>query len=49
MLDFSRLKKPPDNSFIEAVISKLCSECVNTRWILALEDAFDKLDRWRRG
>ena len=48
-LDFLRLGKLPVNSFIEAVISKLCSEYVNTRWFLALEDAGDKLDRWRRG
>lgn len=47
-LDFSRPGKPTDNAFIEAFNSKLRSECVNTHWFLSLEDACDKLDRWRR-
>lgn len=47
-LEFSRPGKPTDNAFIEAFNSKLCSECVNTQWFLSLEDAWEKLDRWRR-
>lgn len=47
-LDFSWPGKPTDNAFIEAFNSKLRSECVNTHWFLSLEDACDKLDRWRR-
>lgn len=47
-LDFSRPSKPTDNAFIEAFNSKLRSECVNTHWFLSLEDACEKLDRWRR-
>ena len=47
-LDFSRPGKPTDNAFIEAFNSKLRSECVNTHWFLSLEDACEKLDRWRR-
>lgn len=47
-LDFSRLGEPTDNAFIEAFNSKLRSECVNTHWFLSLEDACEKLDRWRR-
>jgi putative transposase len=40
--------KPTDNAFIEAFNSKLRSECVNRHWFLSLEDACEKLDRWRR-
>ena len=47
-LDFSRPGKPTDNAFIEAFNSKLRSECVNTHWFMSLEDACEKLDRWRR-
>lgn len=47
-LDFSRPGKPTDNAFIEAFNSKLRGECVNTHWFLSLEDACEKLDRWRR-
>ena len=47
-LDFSRPGKPTDNAFIEAFNSKLRSECANTHWFLSLEDACEKLDRWRR-
>jgi len=47
-LDFSRPGKPTGNAFIEAFNSKLRSECVNTHWFLSLEDACEKLDRWRR-
>ena len=47
-LDFSRPGKPTDNAFIEAFNSKLRSECVNTHRFLSLEDACEKLDRWRR-
>jgi putative transposase len=47
-LDFSRPGKPTDNAFIEAFNSKLRSECLNTHWFLSLEDACEKLERWRR-
>ena len=47
-LDFSRPGKPTDTAFIEAFNSKIRSECVNTHWFLSLEDACEKLDRWRR-
>ncbi|NKJ02701.1 putative transposase [Novosphingobium sp. SG707] len=48
ILDFSRPGKPTDNAFIEAFNSKLRSECLNTHWFLSLEDACEKLERWRR-
>jgi putative transposase len=38
---------PGDRAFLEAFNSKLHSECVNTHWFLSLEDACEKLDRWR--
>ncbi len=38
----------PDKAFIEAFNSKLRSECLNTHWFLSLEDACEKLERWRR-
>jgi putative transposase len=47
-LDSSRPGKPTDNAFIEAFNSKLRSECLNTHWFLSLEDACEKLERWRR-
>jgi len=47
-LDLSRPSKPTNNVFIEAFNSKLCSECVNRHWFLSLQDAWEKLDRWRR-
>jgi putative transposase len=43
-LDFSRPGKPTDNAFIEAFNSKLRAECLNTHWIMSLEDAQEKLE-----
>jgi putative transposase len=34
VLDFSRLGKPTDDSFIESFNGKFRSECLNTRWFL---------------
>ncbi len=47
-MDFSRPGKPTDNSFIESVNGSLRDECLNIHWFLSLEDAQDKLDKWRR-
>jgi len=47
-LDFSRPGKPTDNAFIEAFNGRLRAECLNTHWFLTLEDAREKLERWRR-
>jgi putative transposase len=33
---------------IEALNSKLRSECLNAHWFLSLEDACEKLGAWRR-
>jgi len=47
-LDCSRPGKPTDNAFIEAFNGRLRAECLNTHWFLSLEDAREKLERWRR-
>ena len=46
-LDFSRPGKPTDNAFIEAFNSKLRSECLNVHWFLSIQDACEKLEKWR--
>ncbi len=47
-LDFSRPGKPTDNGYIEAFNSKFPAECLNAHWFLALADAREKLEDWRR-
>lgn len=46
-LDFSRPGKPTDNAFIESFNAKVRMECLNEHWFLSLEDAKEKLERWR--
>jgi len=46
-LDFSRLRKPTDNSFIEAFNGRLRAECFNPHWFLSLADAREKVDDCR--
>ena len=47
-LDFSRPGKPTDNAFVEALNSKLRSECLNAHWFISMQDACNKLEQWRR-
>ena len=47
-LDFSRPGKPTDNAFIEASNSKLREKCLNAHWFMNLDDAAQKLEKWRR-
>ena len=47
-LDFSRPGKPTDNALIESFNARLRLECLNEHWFLSLEDAQNKIDRWRR-
>lgn len=47
-LDFSRPGKPTVNAFIEAFNGRLRAECLSTHWFVALEDARQKLENWRR-
>ena len=46
-LDFSRPGKPTDNAFIEAFNSRFRQECLNQHWFLDLDDAVEKIERWR--
>lgn len=46
-LDFSRPGKPTDNAFVEAFNSRFRQECLNQHWFLSLEDAREKIERWR--
>lgn len=47
-LDFSKPGEPTDNAFIEAFNGRLRAARLNTHWFLSLEDAREKLERWRR-
>jgi len=47
ILDFSRPGKPTDNPFIESFNGSFRDECLNTNWFLSLEDAVEKIERWR--
>jgi putative transposase len=46
-LDFSRPGKPTDNPFIESFNGSLRDECLNVHWFLSVEDAQEKIGRWR--
>lgn len=46
-LDFSRPGKPTDNPFIESFNGSFRDECLNVNWFLSLDDARDKIERWR--
>ncbi|BBH14694.1 hypothetical protein CH06BL_39470 [Chromobacterium haemolyticum] len=47
-LDFSRPGKPTDNAFIKSFNGSLRDECLNVHWFLSLDDARDKIERWRQ-
>jgi len=47
ILDFSRPGKPTDNAYIESFNRSFRDECLNTNWFLSLDDARDKIERWR--
>jgi len=46
-LDFSRPGKPTDNALVEAFNSRFRQECLNEHWFLSLEDAQQKIEKWR--
>ncbi len=48
MIDFSHPRKPTENPFIKSFNCSLRDECQNIHWFLSLEDAQEKLDKWRR-
>ena len=37
----------PDNAHIEPFNVSLREECLNINWFMSLEDAMEKLERWR--
>jgi len=47
-LDFLRPGRPVENGFIESFNGKLRDECLNTEIFFTLEDARQKLERWRK-
>ena len=46
-LDFIRPGKPVDNGYIESFNGRLRDECLNTHLFWSIEDARDKLEKWR--
>jgi len=46
-MDYSRPGKPTDNPFVESFNGSFRDECLNAHWFLSLEDAADKIGRWR--
>ena len=44
----SRPGRPTDNPFIESFNGSFRDECLNTNWILSLQDARAKIELWRR-
>ena len=47
-LDYSRPGTPTDNPQIESFNGSFRNECLNMNWFMSLEDARDKVERWRR-
>ena len=46
-LDFIRPGKPVENGFIESFNGRLRDECLNVELFWSVEDARDKLEKWR--
>ena len=46
-MHFSRPGKPTDNAMIESFNGSFRDECLNVNWFLSLEDARDKIEKWR--
>jgi putative transposase len=47
-LDFIRPGKPVENGFIESFNGRLRDECLNTELFWSIQDARDKLEKWRQ-
>jgi transposase InsO family protein len=47
-MDFSRSGKPMDNVMIESFNGSFRDECLNVNWFLSMEDAREKIKKWRR-
>jgi putative transposase len=48
VLDFSRPGKPMDNATVESFNGSFRDECLNVNWFLSMEDAQEKIEKWRR-
>jgi putative transposase len=46
--DFSRPGRPIDNAFAESFNGRFREEYLNAHWILSLDDAWAKIEAWRR-
>ena len=46
-LDYSRPGRPTDNPHIESFNGSFRDECLNVSWFMSLEDAREKIERWR--
>jgi putative transposase len=46
-MDFSRPGKPMDNAMIELFNGTFRDECLNVNWFLSMEDAREKIEKWR--
>ncbi|NLI14368.1 MAG: IS3 family transposase [Peptococcaceae bacterium] len=46
-LEYSRPGKPTDNPHIESFNGSLRDECLNVHWFMSLEDAKQKIEKWR--
>ena len=46
-LEYSRPGTPTDNAYIESFNGSFRDECLNTNWFMSLEDAKDKIERWK--
>jgi putative transposase len=47
-MDFSRPGNPMDNATIESFNGFFRDECLNVNWFLSIEDAREKIEKWRR-
>lgn len=47
IMDYSRHGKSTDNPFIESFKGSFRDECLNTHWLLSLDDARQKIKNWR--
>ena len=46
-LDFSRPGKPTDHALIESFNGRFRDECLHAHWFVSLQDAQEKIERWR--
>jgi putative transposase len=47
-LNLTRPGKPTDNALIESFNGRFSEECLNECWFLSLEDAREKVEKWRQ-